>query len=256
MMLRNRTVVITGASSGIGRELALLLARYECKLILTGRNRDRLLDVANAVSGTAIIADLSSPASVKALCHQVSTDHPDVSILINNAAVQLNGLFSGTNGDRWFDDIAFETQVDFIAPIQLCALLLPLLRRQSLRNGTPSAVVNVSTGLALAPKKTAAVYCAAKSGLRTFSKAFRFQAEAEKKQGGADIRVVDVILPLVDTDMTHGRGTGKISADAAASGIIDGLAAEKNEIFVGKAKLLRTLNRLAPALSGQMFRNS
>ena len=256
MQLNNRTILITGASSGIGRELALLLASKGCSLVLTGRDEERLTELARSTAATAIVADLSSPDSVRALCHQVMADHPEVSIVINNAAIQINGLFSETKADQLFKDIANETQVDLVAPIQICGLLLPLLSQEALRNKVPSAVVNLSTGLAMAPKKTAAVYCASKSGLRAFTKAFRFQLEATRRQGGAAVRAVDVILPLVDTRMTRGRGKGKISAAQAAASIVKGLEAQKNEIYVGKAKLLRILNRLIPEIAEQMFRNA
>ncbi|GGX66479.1 SDR family NAD(P)-dependent oxidoreductase [Saccharospirillum salsuginis] len=256
MQLRNRTVFITGASSGIGRELAFRFAEKGCSVLLTGRDRERLTDTANAVSGTAIVADLTSPDSVRSLGAKVAADHPDVSILVNSAAIQINGLFSETDPDRLFNDIALETQVDFIAPIQLCGLLLPTLRQQSIRTRQPSAIVNLNSGLALAPKKSGAVYCATKSGLLTFNKAFRFQLEADQARSGADVRVMDVILPMVDTQMTAGRGTGKISAFSAATGIVSGVEAERNTLYIGKSKILRVLDRLVPELSGQMFRNA
>lgn len=256
MQLRNRTVLITGASSGIGRQLALLLAKRGCRLILVGRHEQRLATVAEAVSGNTIVTDLARPDAVATLCRRVARDHPEVSVLINNAGVQLNGRFAGAeDSDRLLQDIAFETQVDLIAPIQLCASLLPLLSQQSIRSGTPSAVVNLSTGLALAPKQSAAVYCAAKAGLRTFTQAFRFQAESELKRGGADVRAVDVVLPLVDTPMTEGRGTGKLRPETAAASIVRGLERGQSSIFVGKARLLRCLNRLAPGWTGRMFRH-
>lgn len=255
MLLQNRTVLITGASSGIGRELALLLAEKGCRLVLTGRDSARLNQVANDVSGTAIVADLASPESARALSDQVLTEHPDVSVVINNAAVQINGLFAETESNTLIQDIAFEIQVNLTAPIQLSGLLLPLLARQAEESKMPGMLVNINSGLALAPKKSAAVYCATKSGLLTFTRALRFQAEAEKKQGGADVRAVNVILPLVDTRMTAGRGSGKISAQTAAAGIIKGLEAEKNDIYIGKAGLLRILHRLLPELAGQLFRH-
>lgn len=257
MELRNRTVLITGASSGIGRQLALLLAKRGCHLVLVGRDKQRLSEVVEATSGTGIVTDLARPGAVSTLCERMARDHPKVSMLINNAGVQLNGRFAeAEDNNRLLRDIAFEAQVDFIAPIQLCAGLLPLLSRQSARSRTPSAVVNLGTGLALAPKQSAAVYCAAKAGLRTFTRAFRFQTEVEREHGGADIRAVDVLLPLVDTSMTEGRGTGKISPETAAASIVRGLERDRREIYVGKAKLLRMLHRLAPGWTGQMFRHA
>lgn len=73
MLLQHRTILITGASSGIGRELAILLARKGANLVLTGRDPERLSEVASAVSGNAIVADLASAESIKALCNEVVT---------------------------------------------------------------------------------------------------------------------------------------------------------------------------------------
>jgi uncharacterized oxidoreductase len=62
-------------------------------------------------------------------------------------------------------------------------------------------------------------------------------------------------MPLVDTDMTRGRGSGKISAKTAALAVIGGISARRDEIWVGKSRLLRTLNRLAPGVAARLLRN-
>jgi uncharacterized oxidoreductase len=72
-------------------------------------------------------------------------------------------------------------------------------------------IVNVTSGLALAPKQSAPVYCAAKAGLRSFTKSLRYQERARAPH----VRVVEVLPPLVDTDMTRGRGRGKMSREPA-----------------------------------------
>lgn len=86
------------------------------------------------------------------------------------------------------------------------------------------------------------MYCANKAGLRSFAKSFRAQA----KLGGHPIHVCEAILPLVDTDMTRGRGKGKITAQEAARQIIEGVDRAKPEIQVGKTKALMNLRRWFP----------
>jgi uncharacterized oxidoreductase len=105
--------------------------------------------------------------------------------------------------------------------------------------------------LALAPKQSSPVYCAAKAGLRSFTKALRYQAQARAPH----LRVVEAMPPLVDTDMTKGRGRGKISAEACAAEIVRGMEAGQETIYVGKAKLLRAIQGVSPSLADRLMRN-
>lgn len=141
--------------------------------------------------------------------------------------------------------LAQEIDLNFAGPIRLTLALMPSLLAQ------PSAmIVNVTSGLALAPKQSAPVYCAAKAGLRSFTKALRYQAQARAPQ----LRIVEALPPLVDTGMTKGRGRGKISAAACAKEIVAGVTAGQEEIFVGKAKLLRTILGVSPGLADRLMR--
>jgi uncharacterized oxidoreductase len=136
--------------------------------------------------------------------------------------------------------------VNFSSPIQLTVALVPLLLEQ------PEAmIVNITSGLALAPKQSSPVYCAAKAGLRSFTKALRYQAKARAQH----VRIVEALPPLVDTDMTRGRGRGKISPDACAAEIIAGMEAGREAIYVGKAKLLRAIHGLSPSAADRLMRD-
>jgi uncharacterized oxidoreductase len=68
--------------------------------------------------------------------------------------------------------------------------------------------------------------------------------------------VIEVVLPLVDTDMTRDRGHDKISAAQAASAVIGGIRRDDAEIYVGKTKLVRTIMRLSPSLGYRLLRDS
>ena len=129
----------------------------------------------------------------------------------------------------------------------LTTLCLPLLRQQP-----QSTIVNVSSGLAIAPKSSAPVYCATKAALHIFSKALRYQME----DAAPNIAVVEAILPLVDTNMTRGRGKEKISPEKVAKEIFEGMERNHHEIYVGKVKLFVLIHRVLPQLAERILRNS
>src|SRR5690606_29444679 len=108
--------------------------------------------------------------------------------------------------------ISEELNTNFLAPILLIRVLLPILAKQA-----QAAIVNITTGLALVPKTSSAVYCGTKGGLRIFTKALQNQCE------GTSIRVIEILPPVVDTAMTAGRGKNKMSPDKVAKEIVNAL---------------------------------
>ena len=262
MTVSGRTVLITGATSGVGRALAHAFAAEGARVIVHGRYPDCLAEVAHAVGGVSVSSDLAAPDGAfrlvsGALAAAEQAGWPALSVVVNNAAVQRTYGFSERDAAEVSADAAREIAVDLTAPVQITALLLPTLRETARVSGRPSAVVNVTSGLALAPKKTAAVYCAAKAGLRTFSKALRYQMEDAAAAGEPVVHVVEAMLPLVDTPMTAGRETrvAKIAPEQAAREIVAGVAAGRDEIGVGKARVFRQIHRWAPGVAERMLRD-
>ena len=141
--------------------------------------------------------------------------------------------------------LTIEFKVNLLAPALLVRALAPGIIA---RGG--GAIVNVSSGLAFFPKERAGLYAAAKAGVHSFTQSLRYQME------GQGVAVIEVILPLVDTPMTAGRGKGKISAEAAATAILQGLARGKPVICVGAARALPLIQALAPWLGRRMLRGS
>jgi uncharacterized oxidoreductase len=245
--LAGRTVLLTGAARGIGRALLeALIARGVERLLVVGRDAARLRELdALFPQVEAFAADLSDQAQLDDLVFRLR-EADDLSVLINNAGTQQLTDLVDPEGDRHRSSLSAEMAVNFGAPIQLAVALLPQLLRQ------PSAmIVNVTSGLALAPKQSAPVYCAAKAGLRSFTKSLRYQARARAPH----VRVVEVLPPLVDTDMTRGRGRGKMSPGACAAEIIGGIETGHDVIYVGKTKLLRAILGVSPALADRLMRD-
>ena len=167
----------------------------------------------------------------------------NITIVIHNAGIQEMRNFAGDAAGESFSH-AEEIAINLLAPIDISRDILPALRQQR-----QSAIVFITSGLALAPKQSSPVYCATKSGLRFFAKALRAQMRIQ----GWPVRIVEALPPIVDTDMTRGRGTRKMSADDAARQILDGLAAGRDEIYVGASRLLKLLMRLSPALGERIM---
>lgn len=257
MTLSGQTLLVTGATSGVGHALARRLAARGAHVVVHGRDERRLADVAREVGGTPVVADLAAPDGARRLADATLQARPDLCGVLHNAAVQQNYLFAERPPADSAHALAQEIGVDLVAPLQTTALLLPALRDAAARTGRPSLVVFVTSGLALAPKKSAAGYCAAKAGLRTFAKALRYQLDDEVRAGGPRVRVVDAMLPLVDTPMTAGRATrlAKIPPEQAAAEIVAGLEGGRDEIHVAKAALFARLHRWAPRAAERLLRD-
>ncbi|MBP7555310.1 MAG: SDR family oxidoreductase [Chitinophagaceae bacterium] len=243
MNIAGNTILITGGSSGIGLSLAQKLLESGNKVIITGRDKNKLAAIQQKNPGLHICAgDLAGNNGIGELVEHIRQKHPDLNVLINNAGVQFNYTF--ITEQELTGKIDYEILSNLAAPIKLTNQLLSLLLTQ--RN---AAIVNVSSALCLAPKKSAAVYCATKAGIHSYSKALRFQLE------GTPVKVFEVIPPLVDTPMTDGRGKAKMSSDEVAVHIIRSLSADRYEAYIGKSKLLRLINRIMPSLAERIMKN-
>lgn len=215
----------------------LVVARDEARLAALG------LDLGDRI--VPICADLSDTADVDALLVRLAAVAPDLSLVINNAGTQLLMDFTSEGAAALLPAIRTEVATNFTSVVALSAGLLPLLAQQP-----SAAIVNVTSGLALAPKKSAPVYCAAKAGLRAFTRSLRYQCEDQLSH----VRIIEALPPLVDTAMTQGRGRGKMTPESCAAEIIAGVRAGRSEIYVGKSKLLRSIKRLSPALGYRIMR--
>lgn len=248
MRMSGQTVLVTGATSGIGLALSEQLLARGNTVLAWGRNRQALAALEDTYPHQvhAYMGDLSVPGQAEQLADTVAGKHPELSVLVNNAGVQHLVDFTASPYALIRDRTIEELQLNQAAPILITALLLPVLARQA-----QAAIVNITSGLALSPKKSAPVYCATKAAMRSFSKSLRYQLS----DSGSPVRLFEALPPLVDTPMTQGRGSGKISPQAAAAAIIRGIENDTEEIYVGKSQLLRVVHRVAPGVAERILRN-
>lgn len=243
MLASPQKILLTGGTSGIGLALLHQLHRQGHRVIVLARNIVKLKELHHEIKNLDIYAyDFRNTQQLKICVEKILSEHPDISILINNAAIQLTPRF--TDPDFDFDGIELEVNINFLAPAHLSYLML----RSFIVSGKSCAIVNISSGLAFYPKASSAVYCATKAAIHSLSQGLRYQLS------GQPIRILEVILPLVDTPMTAGRGRGKLSVGYVAEKIIHGMNSGKEEIYIGKARWLPLLARISPRLTKNILR--
>jgi len=247
MQLNNKKVLITGGGRGIGLEIAKAFSAKGAQIVICGRSADSLAEAKQLINGhvETIPANLADSDAALKLADEIKQRWGGLDILINNAGIQYNYSFFNRGYDEIADDVDKELTVNLAAPVKLATALLPMLQ-----DSEEAAIVNIGSGLALAPKTSAPIYCASKAGLRSFTRALRYQAEAVAPH----INVVDVILPIVRTDMTEGRGSGKIEPSQVAGELIKGLGKGKSEIRIGKTKIFTLIMRFAPSVGYRILR--
>ena len=178
---RNRTILVTGGTSGIGRQFAIHFAAEGAKVIACGRN-DMALRKLQTEHPTieAIQCDITARPNVLTLVETIRDRYGMLDVLVNNAGImeRVDLLEESVSDER----IAHEIAVNLTGPILLTRRLLPLLR-----SGRSPMIVMVTSGYALLPATRAPTYSATKAGLRSFTLALRRQLR------GVGIRVVEAV---------------------------------------------------------------
>jgi short-subunit dehydrogenase len=245
-MINSETVLITGASSGIGLELAKCFATDGCRLILVARNRDALEKLAeelrakNKIEAIVLPANLSLPETQKRIFEKLSAQKISVDVLVNNAGFGAHGAFLEMSLPRQLEML----QVNIAALTELTGLFLPgMIQRK--RGG----ILNVGSVAGFLPGPGMAVYYATKAFVLSFTEAL-----SEELLGTG--LMVSVLCPG-PTESNFGnvaRGqkvrqmkTSKMSAEVVAqyghrafrNGKVIAIPGVQNKVFI-------FLNRFAP----------
>ncbi|MFI5842642.1 SDR family NAD(P)-dependent oxidoreductase [Catenuloplanes sp. NPDC051500] len=196
---RSQTVLLTGASAGIGAAFATALASRGANLVLVARRADQLTAIADELHRThgvrvdTIPFDLADPAAGAAL-HRIVTERGiAITSVINNEAVGTFALFADADAGR----LATEIAVDVAAPVQVTAAFLPDLLRAG--NGF---ILNVAGASAYVPSPRMAVYSAAKAFVLSFTESLWAELR------GSGLTVFAVSPGATRTEFTTGMGTG------------------------------------------------
>jgi len=237
MQIAGKVVLVTGGTDGIGRQLAVQLHALGADVWITGRDPDRLAR-ARGEGMDVIAADLTGPDGIEAVMRGLAGRSID--ILINNAGMGSDHDFRVAQPDMAKDERAL--WLNLHAPIRLIVALMATLQTR------PEAmIVNVTSGLAIAPSAGTPVYCATKAALRSYTQSLREQLK------GTRIHVIEALPPLVDTAMTTGRSGRKLSPQECARQIIAAMRANADEANVGMVRILKAVHQVAPWLARRIM---
>jgi NAD(P)-dependent dehydrogenase (short-subunit alcohol dehydrogenase family) len=181
--IRGTTVVITGATSGIGRETAREFARARAKVVLAGRREERLREIVGEIEARggealAVVTDVSDPRQVDALIGQAAKRFGRIDTLVNNAGIGIAARFE----EQSLDDLRRVMDVNFWGAVYACKAVLPIMRAQP----AGGVIINVSSILGKRGMPYETAYCASKFALAGFSEALR----TEVMSGGIDVSTI------------------------------------------------------------------
>jgi short-subunit dehydrogenase len=189
--------VVTGASSGLGREFALALAERGHPVLAVARREERLLVLAEEVAASGgqlepLIADLSTTAGIEPLLARAAS--LEVELLVNNAGVATYGPFASTPAERELELVRLNVE----AVVALTRGLLPTMLERG-RGG----VINVASQMAFQPMPYFAAYAASKAFVLSFSEAL-----AEEVRG-TGVRVTAIAPGFVTTEFAEVAGSNE-----------------------------------------------
>lgn len=248
--------VVTGAASGIGRALALRLAREGASLAIADVNRAGLDETARMVNGasgkiTTHIVDVSDKERVAAFVDEVVAAHGRASLLVNNAGVGL----IGTTEQVSIEDIEWLTGINFWGVVYGVKYFLPVLRRQ------PQAhIVNISSVFGIIGPAGQSAYAASKFAVRGFTEALRHELAGGNisvsvvHPGGIKTNIANDARPGARADKAAAEKeralfntAARTSPEAAAERIVRGVLRDEARILIGAdAWIIDRVQRWAP----------
>ncbi|NPD89033.1 MAG: SDR family NAD(P)-dependent oxidoreductase [Asgard group archaeon] len=198
-LLKNITIVITGASSGIGKSLSLALAPLKPNLVIVARRENKLQQTAyhlkkQKIKHISIVGDVRNREDRESMIKKTLNTFGRIDVLVNNAGLGKVNLFL-EQPEQEIDEL-IETNV--LSLIKLTHSVLPIMKEQE-----EGHIINLSSTLALLPAYPFAVYCATKSAVKTFSDCIR---EEVKEYG---IKVSTVLPGPYNTEFNQVANIGK-----------------------------------------------
>jgi len=208
MEVKNKVVIVTGASEGIGLATARLLSQHGATVVLSARNSHKLQALERELPNTvAIPADMKNPDDIKSLVDQTVAKFGRVDILINNAGQALYGPLHQVSLDE-FESIV---ELNIFGPLRAMQAVIPYMKKQG-----GGAIINVSSGTSKMVLPNAGAYAATKAAMNMLSLVARQELEAENI-------IVSVIYPYITAaklgENAFGREWRPVSSNAVSKNL-------------------------------------
>ncbi|HQQ95299.1 MAG TPA: SDR family NAD(P)-dependent oxidoreductase [Bacteroidia bacterium] len=223
MKLSNNKILITGGATGIGLALTERFIQERNSVIVCGRRQSVLNELTSKFPSVSTLAcDLSKAEERVRLFEWISTHHPDLNVLVNNAGIQQ---WMAVGDEDFYTRAKEEIAINVEAPLQLTSLFIKLK--------TLNTIINVTSGLAFVPLNKVPVYSATKAFFHSFTLSLR---EALKPR---QIEVIEMIPPALNTDL-GGKGLHDAAPPVSnfVTAVFEQLKLGKQEISFGFSELM------------------
>jgi short-subunit dehydrogenase len=238
MNLKNKVVIVTGASAGIGEATARALAAKGAKVALVARSAEKLAALEKELAGSfAVTADMSKPAEVKKMIAAVHTKMGGIDVLVNNAGQGLYGPVEN------IDLAAYEKvwALNVLGPLAAMEAIIPLMREQKPLEGLRGMIVNVSSMVSKNYFPYLGGYASTKYALNGLS----LTARTEVAKDGIVISVVHPGMTATDFGKNAIRAEGMESMVSRQRENMP--AADSAELVAGKIVETLEAGKAAPA---------
>jgi Short-chain dehydrogenase involved in D-alanine esterification of lipoteichoic acid and wall teichoic acid (D-alanine transfer protein) len=231
MNIQNNTILITGGGSGIGLETARKFSTFGNKVIIAGRNLQKLKEAAATLNNVSTIqCDVTVESDIDALVAEVKEHFPELNILINSSGSASQ--YSLTVGSNAYEGAKREIDINYLAPIRLTEKLLPILEKQP-----TSAIINLTSIVAIVPWAIMPTYSASKVALQFYTKLLRHSLAQ------SNTKVFEVLPPLTDTDFAKNIPIEKMPPENVANAILNGIEQDTFEIRIGLSDYFYNLSK-------------
>ena len=228
--LRNKVVAITGASSGIGRSIALKLAVAGAKVVLAARREDKLMEITQIITesngeATYVVADVLNRVDLIKLVDKAVAEFGKLDVIINNAGISQLSMIDELDAEGWEQMI----NVNLKGTLYGMAAAIPEFKKQK-----SGHIVNIISTAGLVISPTMGVYAGTKNAIRTISEAYRQESDGT-------VRITGISPGFVDTDFAENikneqmreailkhRNEIAISPDAIADAVIYAISQPKD----------------------------
>jgi short-subunit dehydrogenase len=252
--LKGARIIVTGASSGIGRALAIQLCERGASVIATARRTDRLQDLEQLCRSMpghlkTLAGDLTSADHRQEIIYLATTEWNAVDVLINNAGAGAIGRFDGASAER----LRRVMEIDFFAPVELTRVCLPLLA-----NGRRPAILNIGSVLSHRAVPNKSEYCAAKFAMRGWAESLRVELASQRIEVlmlSPSTTRSEFFDSLVDSNPNEkSKSVGSMRPERVAQLAISTLVRSKREMILSLGgKGLVWAGRLFPTLTDRIL---